>query len=682
MVGASDIAVRPRRYSEAGKRVGRACYLHVTALSDETCIERTAVDRATQIAGIGVEAFNVVKIEGDPPNRVSLLAYEDFDTAAFPALLDSWTIDLTSHKSARRRYRNSRNPPILHRKELLLSLDDPRREIFGRLTEELECRGLFRRSNSIGFRYQWNRRLKEAGVVVRDHLVLDASRASVPDQERPAIVKRHRTAISRQSLSAPMQALARHGFLEGDKTVFDYGCGRGDDISILRTSEVPVMGWDPHYSSTKHLEPSDVVNLGFVLNVIEEAEERVEALRAAYELAGQVLAVAVMVTGKADTSNLRPYRDGFITALGTFQKYFSQSEARLLIERTTGQEAIAVAPGVFFVFCDKIAEQRFLEGRRRQRDISHLLGISRAREKRSTKREALFEENREIVEAVWERSVELGRAPHLDEVDDSVRRELTERLGSIRNAFQLAQVVYDVDAIKRAREVRTNDLTLYFALNLFSRRRRYRELPPELRRDVKAFFGSYGQAEAMGRRMLFSLSEPGVIYSASMEAASSGTGHLDGNRGLQFDASLINRLPALLRAYIGCAEQLYGDIAEAHQVRIHTQSSKLTLLRYVDYSNSPLPQLCERVKIDLRTQDIFFFDHRNERSSQLLYQKSRYMAKDQLGYERQRAFDEKLASLNLLESQRFGPSKSELALRLYAAGLAVKGFDLISTEAS
>ena len=143
-----------------------------------------------------------------------------------------------------------------------------------------------------------------------------------------------------------------------------------------------------------------------VLNVIEDPAERVEAVKAAFGLARRLMAVAVMLVGKADTSTLRPFRDGFVTAHKTFQKYFLQQEARTLISHAVGEEAIPVGPGIFFVFRDKVSEQRFLESRRRRhRDISHLLAIAPPRATSArTEDEALVEEQREVIDAVWEDS--------------------------------------------------------------------------------------------------------------------------------------------------------------------------------------------------------------------------------------------------------------------------------------
>ena len=665
-----------------GKSVGSARYYHKTAICWTSAGSQKAIEAATRIARLSPDSFNVVKIDGEPPKRISLLAYEDFDTKAFPALLDSWTIDLDESRCAHRTYRTSSNPPILHRKELLLAPDDPRRESFAWLTKELERRDLFQKANSIGFRRQWETRLAKAGIVVEGHKVHDNIREPSQDVGRDKAVDRHRTAMSRSALSAPMQALARHGFLDGDQRVFDYGCGRGDDMSVLSNAGIDVSGWDPYYAPGTKIEEADVVNLGFVLNVIEEPSERIDAVQAAYGLARRVLAVAVMLVGKADTSTLKPFRDGFMTAHSTFQKYFLQHEARALITQAVGEEAIPVAPGIFFVFRDKIAEQRFLEGRRRRhRDISHLLAISPPQGKGASARaEARVEEHRELIDAVWKTALALGRLPDVDELDESVRRELTERLGSVRKTAQLAQYIYSAETLQQARQHRIDDLTVYFALNCFSRRQRYRELPIEIQRDIKAFFRSHGAAEETGQELLFSLSDPAVIRVAALRAEAEGLGWLDRAHSFQLDARLVERLPPPLRVYVGCAEQLYGHVGDSNVVKIHLQSSKLTLLKYDRYAESPLPRLRERIKINLRNQLIDFFEYGDDAPWQMLFMKSRFMAPDQPGYTKQTKFDAQLQGLQGLDFSNFGPSVGELVQHLQASRLTIKGFKIVPAK--
>ena len=665
--------------STVGKRVGGACYYHKSAVCWAGSASQKAIKEATRIARVRPDAFNVVKIQGEPPKRISLLTYEDFDAKAFPALLDSWTIELNESRCAHRTYRTWTNPPILHRKELLLVPDDPRRQTFAELTKELERRSLFEKASSIGFRRQWEKRLAGAGIVVEDHTVKEKDAAEGQCKTSQTAVARHRTAMTRSALSAPMQALARHGFLDGDLSVFDYGCGRGDDMSVLSSAGVRVSGWDPHYAPGTKLEEADVVNLGFVLNVIEEPSERIEATEAAFGLARGLMAVSVMLVGKADTSSLRPFRDGFVTAHNTFQKYFSQHEAGALVSQAVGEEAIPVGPGIFFVFRDKISEQRFLEGRRRRhRDISHLLAIAPPRATGAkAQADALVEEHREVVDAVWKAVIELGRVPDLEELDDSVRQELTEHLGSVRKAVQLAQNIYPAETLQQARQQRTDDLMVYFALNRFSRRKRYRELPTEMQRDVKAFFGSLGVAEKTGQELLFSLGDPTIVRAAAQSAEVNGLGWLDGAHSLQLDARLVERLPPPLRVYVGCAEQLYGHVGETDVVKVHLQSSKLTLLHYEKYAESPLPRLRERVKIDLRNQGIDFFEYGNDVPWQLLFMKSRYMAPDQPGYTKQKKFDTQLEGLGGLDYSKFGPSVAELVQFLKRSGLTIKGFKIV-----
>ena len=453
-------------------------------------------------------------------------------------------------------------------------------------------------------------------------------------------------------------------------------------MAVLSSAGIQVSGWDPHYAPGTKLEEADVINLGFVLNVIEEPSERIEAIQAAFSLARRLMAVAVMLVGKADTSTLRPFRDGFVTAHNTFQKYFSQHEARALVSEAAGHEAIPVGPGIFFVFRDKISEQRFLEGRRRRhRDISHLLAIAPPRTAGTKADEqALVAEHREVIDAVWKTAIELGRLPDLEELDDSVRQELIERLGSVRKTAQLAQHIYSVEALHQARQQRTDDLTVYFALNRFSRRQRYRELPVEMQRDIKAFFGSHGAAEKTGHDLLFSLSDPNIISTAAQSAERQGLGWLDGAHSLQLDAGLIERLPPPLRAYVGCAEQLYGHIGDAHVVKIHLQSNKLTLLHYEQYTESLLPRLRERIKINLRNQVIDFFDYGDDVPWQLLFMKSRYMAPDQPGYVKQTKFDAQLEALRDLDFRKFGPSVAELAQYLQASKLTIEGFKIVRAE--
>jgi DNA phosphorothioation-associated putative methyltransferase len=130
-------------------------------------------------------------------------------------------------------------------------------------------------------------------------------------------------------LSAPVQLLIRHGLLTKASPIFDYGCGKGDDLASLQAEGYTASGWDPHYAPDSPRHEAQVVNLGFVLNVIEDPAERVEALASAFRLTTGVLAVAVMLPAGQPG---RPWGDGVITTRNTFQKYFAQSELKDFLE--------------------------------------------------------------------------------------------------------------------------------------------------------------------------------------------------------------------------------------------------------------------------------------------------------------------------------------------------------------
>src|SRR3954452_807300 len=95
---------------------------------------------------------------------------------------------------------------------------------------------------------------------------------AVPSAE---VAARARTALQRGGLSRPVRLAVDDGLISADATsVLDYGCGRGGDVARLVRAGVQCTGWDPHHRPDGTLEPSDVVNLGYVVNVIEDLQER------------------------------------------------------------------------------------------------------------------------------------------------------------------------------------------------------------------------------------------------------------------------------------------------------------------------------------------------------------------------------------------------------------------------
>ena len=78
-------------------------------------------------------------------------------------------------------------------------------------------------------------------------------------------VPRHKTAITRVEPSRPLKTAITDGVLTPDKSVFDYGCGLGDDIRLLTAQGFTVHGWDPvhrpEHEWTHPLRPQPILRL-------------------------------------------------------------------------------------------------------------------------------------------------------------------------------------------------------------------------------------------------------------------------------------------------------------------------------------------------------------------------------------------------------------------------------------
>ena len=583
------------------KAVAGRYYVHADAfalLSTEFLAKLADAERLAKVER--VQHFNVARFES-LNGRISLLNYPRFFEDAFPALYESWHVDVATGRVSYRTYCDSLTPPILHRKELLLAESDPRRAEFQALTQAAEAIGLFQDLKRIGFREQWLRLVRETGYQIVGHEFIpiandEDTNATSETTTNDCSIARHMTALVRHGFSAPVQALARYGLIDQSVEVFDYGCGRGDDIRGLTANGINAFGWDPHYAPQEPRRAADVVNLGFVINVIEDFDERVEALCGAYALAKKVLAVAAMLASQASQAG-RPYRDGFITSRKTFQKYYTQAQLAGFIADALGEEPIPVSPGVFFVFRDKDLEQTFLSNR--QRSVTLLQRLERpkalrVRLSRPDRIEAKYEANRVALDGLWHTWLRLGREPDRTEVEQL--DTLLKSFGSLSRALRFIAELKDQATLARARESRVADLTAYLALGQFAKRKPYKHLEAELQRDIRHLFGDYNTAQLHARQQLFKIGKSQEIATSCITAAEHGLGWLEEGQSLQLHTSLIERLPILLRIYVACGAVLYGDIQTADIIKIHIGSGKLTLMKFDDFEGQPLPRMIERIK--------------------------------------------------------------------------------------
>lgn len=132
---------------------------------------------------------------------------------------------------------------------------------------------------------------------------------------------RWKAAISRGTLSKPVQLARMRSLIHLDSEVLDIGCGKGDDVERLNSlGRIQARGFDPYYfPDTSVLYPAEIVCLIYVLNVIEDPEERAEVLRFAWSLTNRALIVAVRSRQTVDVPEV-------VTRIGTFQKYYTRPE--------------------------------------------------------------------------------------------------------------------------------------------------------------------------------------------------------------------------------------------------------------------------------------------------------------------------------------------------------------------
>lgn len=668
-----------------GKIVGQHRYFHTQLIPHLSHEDRGKIDAAIRIAQANPgEHFNVVKLVADT-GQVTLLDYSAFFDEAFPGLSRFWTVNLEHGTSRYRTYEDSTNPPILHRKELLLPPDHPNQGAYKELTLAAEQIGLFDDPVRIGFLRPWKALLSQKGYRVVGHQLVpignDEICEGVPFGDEFSGVTRHLTALTRYGFSAPLQTLARFGFLDGSKTVFDYGCGRGDDLRGLLQNDVQASGWDPHYAPDNPRHTAQLVNLGFVINVIENLEERIDALRGAYALTEELLVVSAMLANQEAVKGI-PYADGVLTSRNTFQKYYTQGELRQFIAETLLEEPIPVGPGIFYVFKDKDAEQRFMYGRlENRRNILRLTRLSRPpRVGRPDRVQAKYDHHQDLLESLWDTCLSLGRDPDRSEIPDLA--EITAAFGSLPATLRFIKARKEnVEAVlESAHASRVDNLCVYFAQLQFEKRKPYRHLEGRLQRDIRTFFGDYKTAVEHGRRLLFSLADIETIGRACHSAAEHGIGWLVDSESLQLHTSMVEQLPASLRTYIRCGTVLYGDVSSADLIKIHIRSGKLTLMRFDDFVGKPLPRMIQRIKINLRTQDLDVFDYSGPYSPPYLYRKSRFINEEFPSYAEQIAFEEALEDLSLFDFSGYGPPPETFDALLEQRRYQKDGFKLIRNQ--
>ena len=346
--------------STIGKRLPNALYVHSNALSKLDSVLRDYEALARKLVD-NLDRATIIKLGIDRP-KVSYLYYPDFDSEPHPQLHQSIVVDLVTEQVSVRQYHNSHNPPILHRKETFVSQDYPLYQTFAELTREEEALGLLDNSRHIGTLQEWTRLLLQQGISLVGHRVACPIDSPVARQQT-ILIERHKAALKRTELSRPVKIALEADLFKPGKTFFDYGCGYGEDIRQMENLGYASSGWDPYYRPDAEIEPADIVNLGYIINVIEDIAERRQALIKAWELTREVLIVSAQILVDDRRRGLVAYGDGIVTNRNTFQKYYEQEELKQYIDRVLEVESIPAGLGIYVVFRHEAQAESFRAAR-------------------------------------------------------------------------------------------------------------------------------------------------------------------------------------------------------------------------------------------------------------------------------------------------------------------------------
>jgi len=167
-----------------------------------------------------------------------------------------------------------------------------------------------------------------------------------------------------------------------------------------------------------------------------------------------------------------------------------------------------------------------------------------------------------------------------------------------------------------------DDVLVYLALARIKNESVLSSMPQVLKEKVTSHLGNNIRAIAESRKLLAVMSQNGKVKDLC-EKTELGMQDED---ALWFHTSLIKEQDPALRVYIGCSAFFYGDPSSADIIKIHKKSSKITYYLYDDFENKLLPEMHDRIKVDLSRQKMDHFDHRNNRRPEVVYFKERFVS--------------------------------------------------------
>lgn len=481
-----------------------------------------------------------------------------------------------------------------------------------------------------------------------------------------AQVERHKAAIHRTTFGRPLRLALEAQVVEVGASVADYGCGYGDDVGRLRELGYQANGWDPYHAPETQLEASDLCYLGFVLNVIEIPNERVEVLRRAWALARQVLVVGALVTVDArGVGNTLPFGDGVVTRIGTFQKYFDQKELENLLRSTLEAEPVALGMGAFAVFRDPEAASRLLT-KRLSRTIIAPSGEQFA---------ALLSARRETLRPLVDFFLQRGRWPIKEERIPF--QEVLKGLGRLERvvaALETDGQTLGIDFAGRKQQVR-EDLELTCALGRVRAVGKDPHLHSELRHELVCHYGTLRKAFNAGDQLLLSLGD--MKHLRRLAAGASIGKRMP--EAIYLHQSAVSALPVALRLYLEVGRIFVGEVEGVNIYKLHLDRPAISFLSYPDFDTIAHPELKHSLHVDLQTFRMKFQVYEN--NPPILHRKEQFVGEDYPQHARFGRLTKQEENWDLFDGSTGSiGNRDQWENRLRVAGVRIVGHRLFRAE--
>ncbi len=401
------------------------------------------------------------------------------------------------------------------------------------------------------------------------------------------------------------------------------------------------------------------MNLGYVLNVIENLEERAATLKRAFDLAQRVLIVSVRVDQALD--NAFEFSDGVLTKVGSFQKLFTQDEFRDYVRTVLGRRPHMASLGIAYVFRDDQAEADYLAQASLYRPASF----------RETVR-AEFSKDRTAKKYMALARV-LGRTPLETEFKASPR--LIERYGSLSRVERIAKSLLDSDTLASAQEERRVNILIFLAMLRLQALTPppIRSLSNEVQADVKMLWPNYKAAIQAGTDFLFELGKPGQI-AEECKRAKTGKKLPD---ALYIHRSAESQLSPLLQLMVLTARQIVGEITY-DLIKISTDGKKLSFLAYRDFDNAPHPELAYSLKLFVPKASYDLRNYTDSFNPPILHRKETFLDSLHPRYAEYAELTRQEQELDLLSRSDIGTRNGWQAL-LASRNLRIEDNSVVST---